>query len=111
MSEDARVNEVFVDWLSGEFRRREVPHSVHSPPSEYTYRCIAKLQRTGDDASSANKQDEAVSAYSTALLLNPSNPNVLLMKWARMVLVDGSVHEALNAASKVCFLRYFRNGY
>ena len=61
------------------------------------------LERVGDEASTAEKRDEAVTAYSTALSLNPSNRNSVLMKWVRMKLLDSSAHEALNDAAKVRF--------
>lgn len=63
------------------------------------------LERVGDEASNAEKQDEAVAAYSTALLLSPSTPNTVLMKWARLILIRRTANEVLNAATKVCFLR------
>jgi hypothetical protein len=62
-----------------------------------------KLEKVGDEASNAEKQDEAVSAYSTALSLNPSNSTTVLIKWMRILLVRGSTNEALSAAAKVCF--------
>ena len=61
------------------------------------------LERAGDEASIAEKRDEAVTAYSAALSLNPSKRNSVLVKWARMKLLDNSAHEALNAAAKVRF--------
>ena len=60
------------------------------------------LEGIGDEASNIQKHDEAVAAYSTALFLSPSDPNNVLMKWARRMLVRGSAHEALSAAAKVC---------
>ena len=60
------------------------------------------LERIGDKASNIKKDDEAVAAYSTALSLGPSSPNTLLIKWANRMLIRGSAHEALSAASKVC---------
>ena len=71
-------------------------------PSEFTRRCATTLERIGDEASNITKHDEAVAAYSTALLLGPSAPNTILMKWASRMLVRGSAHEALSAAAKVC---------
>ncbi|KAF8548150.1 hypothetical protein OG21DRAFT_801293 [Imleria badia] len=58
------------------------------------------LERVGDEASKAKKQDEAVRAYSAALSLSPSTPNNVLMKWATVMLIRGSSHDALNAAAK-----------
>ncbi|KAG8217956.1 hypothetical protein J3R82DRAFT_6127 [Butyriboletus roseoflavus] len=42
-------------------------------------KCISTLEMCGDEASSAEKRDEAIAAYSTALLLRPSNPDTLLV--------------------------------
>ena len=60
------------------------------------------LERIGDEASNIMNHDEAVAAYSTALLLSSSDPNNVLIKWASRMLVRGSAHEALSAAVKVC---------
>ena len=70
--------------------------------SEFTHRCITTLERIGDEASNLKKHDAAVAAYSTALLLGPTTPNTVLMKWASRMLIRGSAHEALSAAAKVC---------
>ena len=61
-----------------------------------------KLERDGDEASNTEKQDEAVSAYSTALSLSSSTPHTVLVKWANTILVRGSTNEAWSAAAKVC---------
>ena len=109
INEDVTANKLIIDWLAGKFLRRAVEPSFHSPLSEFRHRCIATLQRAGDEASDTEKRDEAVSAYFTPLLLNPSNPHSLLMKWAKMVLTGGSAHEALNTATKAyIFLTIFR---
>ena len=70
---------------------------------EFTHRCIMALERVGDEASNAGKRDEAVAAYSTALSLDPTILNALMIKWANMILKHGSVLEALSAVSKVYF--------
>ncbi|KAF8548436.1 hypothetical protein OG21DRAFT_1489393 [Imleria badia] len=68
--------------------------------AEFTHQCVATLERVGDEASNAEKRNEAVAAYSAVLSLGPSNPNPVLMKWARMMLIGGSVQEALSVAAK-----------
>ncbi|KAI9449372.1 hypothetical protein HD554DRAFT_2331399 [Boletus coccyginus] len=68
--------------------------------SEFTYQCITPLERVGDEASNADKRDEAIAAYSTALLLSPTIPNTIMFKWADMVLKPGSALEASSAATK-----------
>jgi len=59
------------------------------------------LEKIGDGASNTGKQDEAVASYSTALSLGPSIPNEIMTKWGKMILRNGSAHEALSAATKV----------
>ena len=61
------------------------------------------LEGIGDEASDTKEDDEAVAAYSTALLLGPSDPNAVLSKWASRMLIRGSALEALSDAAKVCF--------
>lgn len=58
---------------------------------------------TADEASSAENHDEAHAAYSAALLLSPSTPNTLLIKWTSIALIRGSVNDALTAATEVFF--------
>ena len=65
-------------------------------------RCIAALERVGDEASHTGKPDEAVVAYSTALSLSSTTPNTVLMKWVSIMLIHGSADEASSAATKVC---------
>ncbi|KAI9455061.1 hypothetical protein HD554DRAFT_2042888 [Boletus coccyginus] len=93
VNEDVRGNKLIMDWLA-----------------ELTPRCISVLERVGDEASTAGKRDEAVAAYSTALLLGPSTPNAIMMKWATIILENGSPHRALSAATKVCSLWWFKDG-
>ncbi|KAI9461366.1 WD40-repeat-containing domain protein [Boletus coccyginus] len=68
--------------------------------TEFTPRCIMTLERVGDEASNAGKQDEAGAAYSTALLLGPTTLNAVLTKWASIMLSRGSADEASRAATK-----------
>ena len=69
--------------------------------SDLTSRCASTLEVNGDEASKFEKYDEALAAYSTALSLSPSMSRTPLIKWARLILVRGSVNEALDAAAKV----------
>ena len=69
------------------------------------------LERIGDEASNIKKHDKAVEAYSTALLLSSSDPNNVLIKWARMMLVRGPAHEALSTAARVCSAWWFEYAY
>ena len=102
IAEDFRDNKSIIDWLTGEFQRRTLKESIQSQSSEFAHRCATELESIGDKASNIKKDDEAVAAYSTALLLRPSAPNTLLIKWASGMLIRGSAHEAVSAAAKVC---------
>ncbi|KAI9457905.1 hypothetical protein HD554DRAFT_2042200 [Boletus coccyginus] len=83
VNEDMKANKVIIDWLT-----------------DFTHRCFAALERMGDEASNTGKQDEAVAAYSTALSLGPTTPNVVLTKWASIMVIRGSAVEASSAATK-----------
>ena len=101
IGEDIRADKSIGDRLAGEFRRRTLKDSIQSQSLEFTHRCATKLERVGDEASNAKKQDDAVSAYSTALSISSSTPDTVLVKWANVMLKRGSTHEALSAAAKV----------
>ena len=58
------------------------------------------LEANGDETSKVEKYDEALAAYWTALSLSPSTPRTLLIKWVRLILVRGSVNDALGATAK-----------
>ncbi|KAF8547586.1 WD40 repeat-like protein [Imleria badia] len=94
VSGDVRANKFITDWLA-----------------EFTDRCVVTLERAGDEASNTDKREEAVAAYTTALSLGPSNPNSILIKWARMMLIRGSAHGALSATTKFKVPRFviYRN--
>lgn len=101
-SDEVKTNKLIMDWISGEFWYLWLEWlCIELLLSEFTKRCVAKLQRIGDAASNAKKDDEAIAAYSTALSL--SSPKSVLVKWVNMLLMHGSVNEALNAATKVPF--------
>ncbi|KAG8217950.1 hypothetical protein J3R82DRAFT_6121 [Butyriboletus roseoflavus] len=69
--------------------------------SEFKNDCESMLKIIGDEASSAEEEDEAVAAYSAALLLSPSTPNTFLTKWAHKMLTRSSVSEVSSAAAKL----------
>jgi hypothetical protein len=68
------------------------------------------LERIGDEASNIDKHDDAVAAYFTALLLRPSVPGTVLIKWATRMLIRGSAQDALGAVAKVCTSCWFGCG-
>jgi hypothetical protein len=104
IGEDIGADKSIADRLSGALQRRTLKKSIQRQLSEFMHRCATKLERVGDKALNAKKQDEAVSAYSTALSLSSSIPDTVLVKWATMMLKGGSAHEALSAAAKVYFI-------
>lgn len=60
------------------------------------------LELIGDQASSTEKHDEALAAYSIALSLGPQTPNHVLVKWASMISIRSSANEVMGAAAEVC---------
>jgi hypothetical protein len=104
MTEDLWRNELLIDWLKGELLYLVLELYIQSLPSEFTHRCVSRLQEIGDEASSFQKHEEALSAYSTVLLLTPSPPEDVLMGWARIVLIRRSASEALDTVEMVWFI-------
>ena len=103
IGEDLRANKTIIDWLASEFQHQTLKESIQTRSSEFTRRCATTLERVGDEASNAKKQDEAISAYFAALSLSSLTPHTVLVKWASMTLVRGSANEVLSATAKVCF--------
>jgi hypothetical protein len=103
VSDAVRDNELIMDWLAGESLGRALKESIQFTPSEFTNRCTSTLEIIGDEASTAEKHDDALAAFSTALSLCPSTPSTVLIKWAKTMLIHGSANEALGASTKVCF--------
>ena len=103
INDDMRGDGFIFNWLAGEFWRHGIRiEYLIVAASEFTHRCVTTLEWVGDEASNIKKDDKAVAAYSTALLLGPSSPDTVLTKWASRMLTRGSAHEALCSATKVC---------
>ena len=68
--------------------------------SAFTNKCIAALERIGDEASRIRKGDEALAAYAAALSLCPSS-HAFLHKWVGTMLLHRSTNEILDAAREV----------
>ncbi|KAF8448832.1 WD40-repeat-containing domain protein [Boletus edulis BED1] len=83
ISEDARANELIMNWLA-----------------EFTYRCASTLENTGNEALNALKHGKAIAAYSAALSLSQSTSSNLLIKWANTMLSCGTATGALGTAAK-----------
>lgn len=101
----ARADELIAHWLIGEFPCRTLEERARPLLSEFTSRCVSKLESIGDKAFDAEKHDQAATAYSMVLSLNHSTQSPILPKWARAMLTRGSVNEALSAGEKACFPR------
>jgi len=78
MTENLKQNKLIVDRLKGQFFQHIIGEYVQSLPSEFMDKCVSELRTMGDEASSAMKHDEALSAYATILLLTPSPPEGVL---------------------------------
>ncbi|KAH0831375.1 hypothetical protein J3R83DRAFT_14038 [Lanmaoa asiatica] len=102
VGEEVRTNNLLMDWFASESPCRGLGQSVQFPPLEFMNQCVSMLEQTGDEALNSGRHDEAVATYSTALLLSPSTPSTLVIKWASTVLIRGSANEALITATKVC---------
>ena len=68
---------------------------------DFTQRSFTKLELLGDTAVDAQRYDEAISHYSTALLLNPSFPQVILTKRSKARLATGPWKQAFDKANQV----------
>jgi hypothetical protein len=108
MTENLKQNKLLVDWLNGLFLQHVIGEHAQSLSSEFTDKCLSKLRKMGDEASSTWKHDEALSAYSTILLLSPSPPEGVLTGWARIALVRYSTNGTLGAAGNMYFMWLFR---
>ena len=88
-------------WVIGELScTQHRRHLLDRPPLDFKSRCSRKLVALGDLAMSARQHDTAISQYSVALSLNPTNSAVLVKRskaCANMDLWD----DALNDANEV----------
>ena len=55
----------------------------------------------GDIAAAAQRYDEAISLYTTALSLKPRSPQCILVKRSKMYMAVGSWEQALDDANQV----------
>ncbi|KAG6377835.1 hypothetical protein JVT61DRAFT_14615 [Boletus reticuloceps] len=67
-------------------------------------RCSKKLEHLGDTEAHAQRHGDAISYYTTALSLNPSSPQDILLKRSKSYLSTGSWKEALDDATRVITL-------
>ena len=65
-------------------------------------RLFTKLEHLGDTAMNAQRLDEAISAYSSALSLEPAASSSLLIKRSKVYVAKILWEKALNDANEVC---------
>ena len=70
--------------------------------SDSRQRLFMKLEHLGDTAAIAQRLDEAISMYSSALSLEPAAPSGLLVKRSKVYVAKSSWEKALNDANEVC---------
>ena len=69
--------------------------------SDFRQRAAEKPEDLGDAAAAAQRYDEAISLYTTALSLKPRSPQGILMKRNEMYMTVGSWERALDDANQV----------
>ena len=90
-----------LEWALGE--RYCIPRSRHLRNfcSDFRQRSFKKLEHFGDTAMDAQRYDEAISHYSTALSLNSPSPQGILIKRSKARVATGSWKQALDDANQV----------
>ena len=68
---------------------------------EFRQRLFTKLEHLGDTAMNAQRLDEAISAYSSALSLEPAASSRLLVKRSKAYVATSLWEKALNDANEV----------
>ena len=69
--------------------------------SDFRLRAAKKLEDLGDTAATAQRYDEVISLYTTALSLKPRSPQGILVKRSKMYMTVGSWEHALDDANQV----------
>ena len=69
--------------------------------SDFRQRAAEKQEDLGDTAATAQRYDEAISLYTTALSLKPRSPQGILVKRSKMYMAVGSWEQALDDANQV----------
>jgi cytochrome c-type biogenesis protein CcmH/NrfG len=68
---------------------------------QHLQQCMEALEDIGDIAMESDKAEEAVSSYTAALSLNPSNPAGLLVKRSKAWASQSSWEDSLKDADEV----------
>ena len=69
--------------------------------SDFRLRAAEQLEDLGNIAATAQRYDEAISRYTTALSLKPRSPQGILVKRSKMYMAVGSWELALDDANEV----------
>ena len=69
--------------------------------SDFRQRAAEKPEDLGDTAATAQRYDEAISLYTTALSLKPRSPQGILVKRSKVYMTVGSWEQALDDANQV----------
>ena len=69
--------------------------------SDFGQRAAEKPEDLGDAAAAAQRYDEAISLYTTALTLKPRSPQSILVKRSMMYMAVGSWEQAVDNANQV----------
>ena len=100
MCERVGVHDEQVGWVLGERSR------ILREPIFHLKRRLGKSESLGDIAFSAERHNDAISHYSTALALHPVAPQDLFIKRSKANIAGGLWEAALNDANKVCPLSF-----
>ena len=69
--------------------------------SDFRQRAAEKLEDLGDTVAAAQRYDEAISLYTTALSLKPCSPQGILIKRSKTYITVGLWKQALDDANQV----------
>ena len=104
LGEEVKLHAEHAEWVVGEcscipcwYSRLSVCFLL-----DFRQRLFTKLEHLGDTAMNAQRLDEAISAYSSALSLEPAAPSGLLIERSKAYVATSSWEKALNDANKVC---------
>ena len=104
LGEEVKLHAEHAEWVVGEcscipcwYSRLSVCFLL-----DFRQRLFTKLEHLGDTAMNAQRLDEAISAYSSALSLEPAAPSGLLIERSKAYVAMSSWEKALNDANKVC---------
>ena len=104
LREEVKLHAEHAEWVVGECCRIPCWYSRLSDCFllDFRERLFTKLEHLGDTAMNAQRLDEAISAYSSALSLEPAASSGVLVKRSKAYVAIGFWEKALNDANKVC---------